>query len=57
MSVHLFQEILFILSGLILFLVAIAVMVVIIQRLVLERGQNIPQKKRRGQEDRPDSVR
>ncbi|HEV2527650.1 MAG TPA: hypothetical protein VGT61_04245 [Thermomicrobiales bacterium] len=54
MSVHLFQEILFILSGLILFVVALAVMVVVIQRLVIERGRNIPQKKRRGQEERPE---
>jgi hypothetical protein len=52
-SVHLIQEILFILSGLVLFVVALAMMVLIIQRLVVERGRNIPQKKRRGREERP----
>lgn len=53
MNVHLVQEILFILSGIVLFIVALAVAALLIRALIFDRGQGIPRKKRMGREERP----
>ena len=53
MSVHLVQEILFILSGLTLAAVAVAIAVLVIGQLILGRGQAITRRKRQGREEPP----
>ena len=53
MSVHLLQEILFVLAGGTLALVALAVAVLVIGQLVVGRGRAIARRPRRGREESP----
>lgn len=53
MSLHLVTEILFILAGVVLAVVAVTVSGLLIYQLILGRGAGVTRKPRRGREERP----